>query len=153
MNIGINEEKAKEIAKGVSSVLADTYTLYLKTQNFHWNVTGPRFHQLHGMFEDHYVELAEAIDEIAERIRALGNRAPGTFKEFLQLTSISEETGDMQPDEMITNLIKGHESICRKSREIIQLASEYNDEVTSDLLISRMKNHEKTAWMLRSFLQ
>ena len=153
MNIGINEEKTKEIAKGVSSVLADTYTLYLKTQNFHWNVTGPRFHQLHAMFEEHYTEMAEAIDEVAERIRALGHKSPGTFKEFLQLTSISEETGDIQPDDMIKKLIEGHESISRKSREVVQMASEYNDEATADLLTSRMKTHEKTAWMLRSFLQ
>ncbi len=153
MNIGINEEKTKEIAKGVSSVLADTYTLYLKTQNYHWNVKGPRFQQLHAMFEDHYIEMAKAIDEVAERIRALGHRPPGTFKEFLKLTSISEETGDIQPNEMIKNLVEGHEAISRKSREVVQMVNQYNDEATADLLVSRMKNHEKTAWMLRSFLQ
>lgn len=153
MNTGISYEKTKEIAGGVSSVFADTYTLYLKTQNFHWNVTGPRFHQLHGMFEEHYSEMAEAIDEIAERIRALGQRSPGSFKEFLQLTSISEETGDLTPDQMIMKLIEGHETISRKSREVVQVASKHNDEATADLLTSRMLTHEKTAWMLRSFLQ
>lgn len=153
MNIGINQDDTKKIANGVSSVLADTYTLYLKTQNFHWNVTGPRFHQLHEMFEEHYHELAGAVDEIAERIRALGHKSPGTFKEFLELTSISESTGNINADDMLTALIDGHEAISRKSREVIQMADEYNDEATIDLLAGRIKTHEKTAWMLRSFLQ
>ena len=153
MNIGINEENTTKIAQGMSSVLADTYTLYLKTQNFHWNVTGPRFHQLHAMFEDHYTEMAEAIDEVAERIRALGHRSPGTFKEFSQLTSITEETGVIEADDMIKKLIEGHELISRKSREVVQMASDCSDEATADLLTSRIKTHEKTAWMLRSLLQ
>jgi starvation-inducible DNA-binding protein len=153
MNIGINEENTTKIAQGMSSVLADTYTLYLKTQNFHWNVTGPRFHQLHAMFEDHYTEMAEAIDEVAERIRALGHRSPGTFKEFSQLTSITEEAGVLEADDMIKKLIEGHELISRKSREVVQMASDCSDEATADLLTSRIKTHEKTAWMLRSLLQ
>lgn len=153
MNTGISEENATEIKKGLSSVLADTYTLYLKTQNYHWNVTGPRFHQLHMIFEEQYKEMAEAVDEIAERIRALGHKSPGTFKEFLQLTSIKEETEVITEDLMINNLVEGHETISRKSREVAQIAGSFNDEASADLLTSRLKTHEKTAWMLRSFLQ
>jgi starvation-inducible DNA-binding protein len=153
MNIGITKENATKISQGLASTLADTYTLYLKTQNFHWNVTGPRFHQLHIIFEEQYKEMSEAIDEIAERIRALGHKSPGTFKEFLQLTSISEETEAMSEDSMITKLVEGHETISRKAREVVQIASSFKDEASSDLLSSRIKIHEKTAWMLRSFLQ
>lgn len=142
-----------KLAKGLSSVLADSYVLYLKTQNFHWNVTGPRFHQLHTMFEEHYTELATAIDEIAERIRVFDERTPGSFKEFLALTSIEEETSMLEADEMIKQLAKDHEAVSRKAREVISIASEQGDEATADLLTGRITTHDKTAWMLRSFLQ
>ena len=153
MQNGINHENSKKIAHGVSTLLADTYTLYLMTQNFHWNVTGPNFRQLHAMFEDHYVELAEAVDEIAERVRALGFKAPGTYKEFMKLTSIQEANSDLDATQMIKMLMEGHEIISRKSKEVIEVASNFQDEATIDLISSRMKAHEKTAWMLNSFLQ
>jgi len=152
MNIDINRDKAI-IGNAVSSVLADTYTLYLKTQNYHWNVTGARFHQLHKLFEEQYTEMAEAIDEIAERVRSLGFRPPGTFKEFLALTSIPEETVKLNADEMIKNLADGHEMISSKTREIVVMAHDFKDDVTADLLTSRIKTHEKTTWMLKSFLE
>jgi starvation-inducible DNA-binding protein len=150
MNLGMNNEKNKQTAFGVSTILADTYTLYLKSQNFHWNVTGPRFHQLHQMFEEHYTEMAHAIDEIAERIRALGHRAPGTFDEFKKLTSLEEEHREISAEEMLGQLINDHETLARKSREVIQIAEKHHDDATADLLTSRMKTHEKFAWMLRS---
>ena len=152
MNIDINRDKAI-IGNAVSSVLADTYTLYLKTQSYHWNVTGAKFHQLHKLFEEQYTEMAEAIDEIAERVRALGFRPPGTFKEFLALTSIPEETVKLTADEMIKNLADGHEMISSKTREIVLMANDFKDDVTADLLTSRIKTHEKTTWMLKSFLE
>lgn len=153
MNLGIHHEYTKEIANGISHVLADTYVLYLKTQNYHWNVTGARFHQLHGMFEEQYKDLAVAIDDIAERIRALGHKAPGTFKEFLHLTSMKENLSNINSTEMIEELVDGHEMISRKLKEIITMSGQYNDDVSSDLLTSRMQYHEKTAWMLRSSLE
>lgn len=153
MNTHLASDKEKVVAHGLSSILADTYTLYLQTQNFHWNVTGPRFHQLHSMFEEHYKEMSEAVDEIAERVRTLGFRAPGTFKEFLNLTSIKEDSDHMNSDEMITTLIEHHDMVAHKAKEIIPMAENVRDTGTVDLLSARIKTHEKTAWMLRSFLQ
>jgi starvation-inducible DNA-binding protein len=149
----INEETVSRIASGMSSVLADSYMLYLQTQNFHWNVVGPRFHQLHELFESQYTEMAEAIDEIAERIRALGVRAPGTFKEFSKLSSIKEDDSITEADKMIEKLVEGHSLISNKSREVVQLAASGNDEATADLLTTRIKSHEKMNWMLKSLLQ
>lgn len=153
MNTGITKTNALEIKNGLASVLADTYTLYLKTQKYHWNVTGKNFHQLHIIFEQQYKEMAEAVDEIAERIRALGYNSPGTFKEFLELSSIREEDEAMNEVSMINKLVEGHETISRKSREVIQMADGFRDEASVDLLTSRIKTHEKTSWMLKSFLQ
>lgn len=149
----MNFDETKKTATGLSFVLADTYALYLKTQNFHWNVTGPRFHQLHGLFEEHYKEMAEAIDTIAERIKALGHHAPGSFKEFSDLTSIKEVSGKHDPDEMIQSLVTGHETISHKLREVSQIATDQRDDATADLITSRIYQHDKAAWMLRSLLQ
>ena len=149
----INEETVSRIASGMSSVLADSYMLYLQTQNFHWNVVGPRFHQLHELFESQYTEMAEAIDEIAERIRALGVRAPGTFKEFSKLSSIKEDDSITEADKMIEKLVEGHSLISNKSSEVVQLAASGNDEATADLLTTRIKSNEKMNWMLKSLLQ
>jgi len=152
IDIGIEEKARQEIAQGLSRLLADTYTLYLKTHNFHWNVTGPMFQTLHLMFEQQYNELALAVDLIAERIRALGFPAPGTYKEFAQLSSISEEEGVPKAEEMIRKLVEGQEAVVRTARSIFPLVDEANDEPTADLLTQRMQVHEKTAWMLRSLL-
>ena len=134
-------------------MLADTYMLYLKTHNYHWNVTGELFHSLHEQFEEQYTELAEAIDEIAERIRALGYRAPGTFKEFQQLTSISEEPDKPEAMEMVRRLAVGNEQVLRTAREALKPADDADDEATIDLLTQRLHLHSKTAWMLRSHLE
>ena len=152
INIGIDENDRREIAKGLSRLLADTYTLYLKTHNFHWNVTGPMFQTLHLMFEQQYNELALAVDLIAERIRALGFPAPATYKEFLQLSSIKEDAGVPSAEEMIGLLVEGQESVVRTARSVFPLVDKANDEPTADLLTQRMQVHEKTAWMLRSLL-
>jgi len=153
INIGIKEDARTEIASGVSRVLADSYSLYLKTHNFHWNVTGPMFNSLHNMFEEQYTELATAIDEIAERIRALGERAPGSYSEYQKLTSIPEEAGTPEAMEMVRQLVRDHETVARTAREVFALADEADDEPTADLLTQRMQIHEKTAWMLRSMLE
>lgn len=153
MNLGIEKKGMEKVANGLSSILADSYFLYLKTQNYHWNVEGPRFHELHEMFEEQYVEMASAVDEIAERIRALDFKAPGTFKEFSKLTSLQERDGSIATDKMIEDLGEGHEAIARKSREVVGIANEIHDEATADLLAARIKLHEKTAWMLRSTLK
>lgn len=152
INIGIEEKSRQEIAQGLSRLLADTYTLYLKTHNFHWNVTGPMFQTLHLMFETQYTELATAVDLIAERIRALGFPAPGTYKEFTALSSISEEEGVPKAEDMIRKLVEGQEAVVRTARSIFPLVDQANDEPTADLLTQRMQVHEKTAWMLRSLL-
>lgn len=152
INIGIDESKREVIAEGLSRLLADTYTLYLKTHNFHWNVTGPMFATLHTLFEAHYTELAAAIDEIAERIRALGFPAPGSFQQFTSLSSIKEETGLPDASEMLRQLVQGQEAVVRTARTVLPLAGEANDEPTVDLLTQRMQIHEKNAWMLRSLL-
>jgi starvation-inducible DNA-binding protein len=153
VNIGIEENARKEIAEGLSRLLADTYTLYLKTHNFHWNVTGPMFQTLHLMFEAQYNELALAVDLIAERIRALGFPAPATYSEFAQLSSIPETPGVPKAHDMIRLLVEGQEAVTRTARSIFPVVEEVNDEPTADLLTQRMQVHEKTAWMLRSLLE
>ena len=153
MDIGIDAAKRQQIASGLSKVLADTYTLYLKTHNFHWNVTGPMFQTLHLMFEQHYNELALAVDLVAERIRALGFPAPGTYKQFSALSSIREEEGIPKANEMIKLLVEGHEAVARTARTVFVTADEANDQPTCDLLTQRLQVHEKTAWMLRSLLE
>jgi starvation-inducible DNA-binding protein len=152
INIGIEEKDRREIAQGLSNLLADTYTLYLKTHNFHWNVTGPMFRTLHLMFEEQYTELALAVDLIAERIRALGFPAPGTYKEFAKLSSISEEDGVPSAEDMIRKLVEGQEAVVRTARSLFLVLERSHDEPTADLLTQRMQVHEKTAWMLRSLL-
>ncbi|EHC15022.1 Dps family protein [Fischerella thermalis] len=153
VNIGIDETNRAKIAQGLSRLLADTYTLYLKTHNFHWNVTGPMFQTLHLMFEQQYTELAMAVDLIAERIRALGYPAPGTYSEFAQLSSIPETSGVPKATDMIRLLVEGQEAVVRTARSIFPIVEEVNDEPTADLLTQRMQVHEKTAWMLRSLLE
>lgn len=153
INIGISEEKRKAIADELSKVLADSYVLYLKTHNYHWNVTGELFHSLHEQFEEQYTELAEAIDEIAERIRSLGYRAPGTFKEFNELTSIEEDVEEPEALEMVRRLALGNEQVLRTARQALKPANEAEDEATIDLLTQRLDVHSKTAWMLRSHLE
>ena len=152
IDIGIEEKDRREIAQGLSKLLADTYTLYLKTHNFHWNVTGPMFQTLHLMFEQQYNELALAVDLIAERIRALGFPAPGTYKEFSKLSSIGEEEGELNAEDMIRKLVEGQEAVVRTARSVFPVVDEASDEPTADLLTQRMQVHEKTAWMLRSLL-
>jgi starvation-inducible DNA-binding protein len=153
MDTGLSEKDRKKIAEGLSRLLADTYTLYLKTHNFHWNVTGPMFNTLHLMFETQYNELALAVDEIAERIRALGVFAPGSYKQYADLTTISEETTVPSAEEMIAQLVKGQEAVVKTARSVFPLADKAGDEPTADLLTQRMQVHEKTAWMLRSMIQ
>jgi starvation-inducible DNA-binding protein len=152
VNIGISDKDRKKIAEGLSKLLADTYTLYLKTHNFHWNVTGPMFNTLHLMFETQYTELALAVDSIAERIRALGYPAPGTYKEYASLSSIAEEEGVPEATEMIRKLVEGQEAVVRTARSIFPVIDAAGDEPSADLLTQRMQTHEKTAWMLRSML-
>ena len=153
IDIGIPTETREKIAQGLSRLLADTYTLYLTTHNYHWNVTGPMFNTLHTMFETHYTELAGAVDEIAERIRALGSRAPGSYREFSELTSLAEPDGSVDAKEMIRQLVIGQETVVRTAREIFPVVEEAHDEPTADLLTQRMQVHEKNAWMLRSMLE
>ena len=152
LNIGIEESARKSIAEGLSKVLADSYTLYLKTHNYHWNVKGPMFQTLHLMFEKQYMELATAVDEIAERIRSLGERALGSYAEFSKLTSIKEEEGTPKAKDMIASLVTAHETLIRTARNVFPKAEEANDEATADLMTQRIQVHEKTAWMLRSLL-
>jgi starvation-inducible DNA-binding protein len=153
VNIGIDADTRGEIAAGLSRLLADTYTLYLKTHYFHWNVTGPMFQTLHLMFETQYTELALAVDLIAERIRALGFTAPGSYTEYAKLSSIPETTSVPKATEMIKLLVEGQESVCRTARSIYAIAEKASDEPTADLLTQRLQLHEKTAWMLRSLLE
>ncbi|HWI37123.1 MAG TPA: Dps family protein [Burkholderiales bacterium] len=152
IDIGIEEADRARIAQGLSRLLADTYTLYLKTHNFHWNVTGPMFQTLHLMFETQYNELALAVDLIAERIRALGHPAPGTYAEFSKLTSIPEPKGVPSAEDMIRELVSGQEAVVKTARSVFPLVDKVNDEPSADLLTQRMQVHEKTAWMLRSLL-
>lgn len=153
IDIGINKKDRAKIADGLSRLLADSYTLYLTTHNFHWNVTGPMFNTLHLMFEGQYNELALAVDAIAERIRALGFPAPGTYKEFQKLGSLAEPDGGMSAKEMISHLVMGQEAVVKTARSILPLVSKADDEPTADLLTQRMQIHEKNAWMLRSLLE
>lgn len=153
IDLGIAPQKRQEIAEGLSRLLADTYSLYLKTHNFHWNVTGPMFNTLHLMFEGQYTELALAVDLIAERIRSLGFPAPGTYSEYAKLSSIAETPGVPKAEEMIRLLVQGQESVVRTARSIFPVVDAANDEPSADLLTQRMQIHEKTAWMLRSLLE
>lgn len=152
INIGIPTEQREQIADGLARLLADSYTLYLKTHNFHWNVTGPSFSTLHTMFETQYTELALAVDEIAERIRALGFPAPGSYADYSRLARVKEAEGTPAAEEMIRQLVEGQETVVRTAREVFPAAEKANDEPTADLLTQRMQIHEKTAWMLRSML-
>lgn len=152
IDIGISKKDRKAIADGLSKLLADTYTLYLKTHNFHWNVEGPMFNTLHLMFETQYNELALAVDAIAERIRALGHPAPGSYAAYAKLSSIKEETGVPKAEEMIRQLVDGQEAVARTARAVFPSAEKASDEPTADLLTQRLQIHEKTAWMLRSLL-
>jgi starvation-inducible DNA-binding protein len=152
INIGMETADRQAIAEGLSKLLADTYTLYLKTHYFHWNVTGPMFQTLHLMFETQYTELALAVDLIAERIRALGYPAPGSYSAYAKLSSIPETTEVPKATEMIKLLVEGQEAVCRTARSIFAVADKANDEPTADLLTQRLQLHEKTAWMLRSLL-
>lgn len=153
IDIGINKDDRASIAEGLSRLLADSYTLYLTTHNFHWNVTGPMFNTLHLMFETQYNELALAVDLIAERIRALGFPAPATYREFLRLTSMTEPEGVPDAQEMIRQLVRGQEAVVRTARSLVPIADKVGDEPTLDLLTQRMQVHEKNAWMLRSLLE
>ena len=153
IEIGISAEDRRAIADSLSRLLADTYTLYLKTHNFHWNVTGPMFNTLHLMFEQQYSELALAVDLIAERIRALGFPAPGSYREFAKLSSVTEAEGTPSAEEMIRQLVDAQQTVVRTARQSFELAEEANDQPTADLLTQRMQTHEKTAWMLRSLLE
>jgi starvation-inducible DNA-binding protein len=153
INTGISEQDRKVIADGLSKLLADSYTLYLKTHNYHWNVTGPMFQTLHLMFETQYTELALAVDLIAERIRALGYPAPGSYKAYAKLTQIEEETGTPSAEDMIRNLVNGQEAVVRTARSIFPAVDAAHDEPTADLLTQRMQLHEKNAWMLRSLVE
>jgi starvation-inducible DNA-binding protein len=150
IDIGINEVDRLSIAEGLKILLADSYTLYLQTHNFHWNVTGPQFRELHLMFEEHYTELATAVDEIAERVRTLGVIAPGTYKAFAELANIKEVDGVPAASEMIRILTHGHEQIVKTCREVLAKAQAADDESSAALVSDRMRVHEKTAWMLRA---
>jgi starvation-inducible DNA-binding protein len=153
IDIGISKKDRLEIAKGLGHLLADTYTLYLKTHNFHWNVTGPMFQTLHLMFETQYTELALAVDLVAERIRALGAPAPGTYAEFAKLSAIKEPVGVPKARDMIKQLVDGQETVVRTARAMYPLVEKAGDEATADLLTQRIQLHEKTAWMLRALLE
>ena len=153
MNTGISEADRKKISDGLSALLADSYTLYLMTHNFHWNVTGPQFNSLHMMFMDQYTEQWNALDVIAERIRALGFPAPGTYKEFVKLASIQEVEGVPKANEMIAYLVAAQEATARTARKLFPVVDEANDQPTADVLTQRIDVHEKTAWMLRSLLE
>lgn len=153
MDIGISKKDREKIAAGLSKLLADSYTLYLMTHNFHWNVTGPMFNTLHLMFMQQYTEQWNALDVIAERIRALGMPAPGTYTEFAKLASIKEVEGVPKATDMIRHLVSAQEATARTARELFPIADKANDQPTADLLTQRLEIHEKTAWMLRSMLE
>ena len=154
INIGISEKDRASIAKGLSRLLADTYTLYLTTHNFHWNVTGPMFNTLHLMFMGQYTELWAAVDPVAERIRSLGFPAPGSYAQFSKLASLPDAPSTPPKAlEMVRILVQGHEAVARTARELFPLADKVSDEPTADLLTQRLTVHEQTAWMLRSLLE
>jgi starvation-inducible DNA-binding protein len=148
LDIGITEARRKEVAEGLARLLADTYTLYVKTQNYHWNVTGPRFRELHLLFEEEYRDLAEAVDGLAERIRTIGFPAPATLTEFSRLSSVSEDETLPGADDMVRKLLEGHETVLRTAREILGLAEAASDHGTVDVVTARIASHEKTGWML-----
>ncbi len=150
INIGISDPDRLKVAAQLKKLLADSYTLYLQTHNFHWNVTGPQFNQLHLMFEAHYTELATAVDDIAERIRSLGVAAPGTYRAFSELSSIEEVEGTPGSEQMLEILVEGHETVVKTSRAALKVAQEADDESSAALISDRMRIHEKTAWMLRA---
>jgi starvation-inducible DNA-binding protein len=152
IDIGIDANDREAIADGLARLLADTYTLYLKTHNYHWNVTGPMFQTLHLMFETQYNELALAVDAIAERIRSLGAPAPGSYRQFSALSSIPEDDDQPNAEEMIRRLVAGQEAVARTARSVFPMVEQAHDEATADLLTQRLQVHEKTAWMLRSLL-
>ena len=153
VNIGVDDNGRKAVAEALGRVLADTYTLYLKTQNYHWNVTGPQFNSLHAMFEEQYIELRDAADEVAERIRSLGHFAPGSYKAYSKLTSIDEaDDGVPAAEEMVRQLEIGHETLSKTANAAREAAEEVGDEVSLDMMVGRMTVHQKTAWMLRSVL-
>ena len=153
INIGIAAEERVKVAEGLSRLLADTYTLYLKTHGYHWNVTGPMFTTLHQMFEEQYNELWQATDQIAERIRALGSKAPSGYADFARLSAIEDESGAPPATDMIAALVAGHETLVRTARSVMPVAEHAKDDVSVDLLTQRMESSEKTAWMLRSLLE
>lgn len=153
IDIGISQQDREAIAEGLKHLLADSYTLYLQTHNFHWNVTGPQFRELHLMFEEHYTELAVAVDDVAERIRTLGVAAPGTYKAFAELSAIEEVDGVPEASEMVSLLLKAHEQVVKTCRDVLVKAQEADDESTAALVSDRMRVHEKTAWMLRALHQ
>jgi starvation-inducible DNA-binding protein len=152
INIGISDEARNRIAGGLSRLLADSYSLYLKTHYYHWNVTGPRFRDLHLLFEEQYTELATAVDEIAERVRTLGYQAPGTYAAFAKLTQIDEDTDVPDAETMLRNLVTAQETLVRTAREVLPSAQEADDESSASLIADRMVVHEKAAWMLRSLV-
>lgn len=153
IDIGISKKDREQIADGLSRLLADTYTLYLKTHSFHWNITGSMFNSLHLMFETQYTELWTAADLIAERIRSLDFPAPGSYSQFVKLSSIKEETGVPEWKDMVQQLVDGHETVARTAREVFKAADAADDQSSADLVTQRMQEHEKTAWMLRSLLK
>jgi len=153
LDIGISDANREKIVKGLSALLADSYTLYLMTHNFHWNVKGPQFNSLHMMFMTQYTEQWNALDLIAERIRALGHPAPGTYKEFVKLASIKEVEGVPLATDMVRHLVTAQEATARTARKLLQVVADANDQPTADLLTQRLDLHEKTAWMLRSLLE
>ena len=152
IDLGIAEPQRKELASGLGVLLADTYTLYLKSHNYHWNVEGPMFRTLHLMFEEHYNEMWVAVDEIAERIRSLGEPAPATYAEFSRLSSIDEPNGVPEAMDMVRDLVNGHEAVVRTARWLVGIAEEAEDQATADLATQRLAVHEKTAWMLRAMV-
>ena len=150
VKIGIEDADRREIADGLARLLADSYSLYLKSHNYHWNVTGPMFRSLHLMFEEHYIELADAVDVVAERIRALGFPAPATFSEYRTLSAIEAKEGVPEAMEMVRDLVVGHETVARTAREVVGIAENGGDIATADLATARIEVHDKTAWMLRA---
>lgn len=150
IDIGITDEGRKASAQAIAELLADTYTLYLKTHGYHWNVEGPHFQQLHVQFMEQYTEMWTAVDELAERIRALGHYAPASYAQMAKLSSIKEETGTPNWTEMVKNLAQGHEQVAKKAREVLRIAEDTNDDATADVISPRVTLHEKTAWMLRA---
>ena len=152
INIGIPEDRREAVAQGLSKLLADSYILYLKTHGYHWNVTGALFQTLHLMFEQEYTELAQAVDQIAERIRALGFYAPASYAQFIKMAQVKEEAGAPSAENMIRDLVSGHEITAKTARSVFSVCEKARDEATLDLLIQRIQTHEKTAWMLRSLL-